>query len=119
MTPKPKHTPLILGLILLVLGVFVLGWYEYSYKRNFWLYAYVSCDPVEQNCFVEEGEDADPTYFKIIKMKGFAAPICDGWSDGCAELSCDAIDPSRCQEYECSTEASEEFGLDLMCSADE
>jgi hypothetical protein len=111
--------------VIAVLAIFAAGWYKYIYTGNYWLYAQVSCDIASENCFAVDvdaeavdGETAaEATYFKIIKMKASAAPICDEWSGNCPELSCENLPRGQCQEFMCSAENAATFSVDNVCSA--
>lgn len=69
--------------VLAVLGVFSVGWYKYIYAKDYWLYADVKCN--------ENGEDCS-----TIKIKAYAAPMCDEWKGDCPELSCDGLTSDQC-----------------------
>lgn len=117
--PKPETKSPIFSIIfaLLLLAAIALGWYKYSYTRNFWIYDSVSCDSSTESCFEEVDVDGATSTYKFIKVKSYAAPECDAWSGECGELSCSGISSQDCIMYQCSEESAAEFGVESICTS--
>jgi hypothetical protein len=119
-----KTKVLFVVLLLLICSSVVFSAYKYFVKRDYSLYARVSCDPEKENCFVEEcdtdkGEctGEDKTYYKFILKSAQDAPLCiseDG-TNTCKELVCS--DGESCEAILCSEEYINEFEIEGHCSS--
>ena len=103
---------------ILMILVFAYTAYKFLLKKDYLLYAQVSCNPVTESCFVYECDpeveecEEDTSYFKVIYKKAYLAPTCDNEDTECPELSCE-IGEENCDVVYCSEEDLEDYGASM------
>lgn len=94
-----KTTHIVLTFVVLVAASIGAAFWNFYVAENYMVYAEVHCDPVEESCFVGDGENTPETY-KEIGKPAYAIAVCDPWSDQCPELACAPGEP-ECEVVLC------------------
>ncbi|MDQ1283956.1 MAG: hypothetical protein QG620_304 [Patescibacteria group bacterium] len=91
---------------------------KYFILKDYYIQAEAECDPSAERCFIyecdpeEDGEDCPEdeaeriSYYKLIKKKAYAIPLCDPAGENCPALACQAGED--CEETLCEEDNEEE-----------
>lgn len=110
--------------LLALVGSVLATYYRYFIKKDFYIEAETECDPRSEACFIyvcdPESEEDCPeeeaeriSYYKLIKKKASAIPLCDPSDAACDALDCS--DSRNCEVLFCDPEASSEEE-EIVCS---
>lgn len=101
------------GFILLMV---IISFYKYFIVKDYYIEVEIPCSPDVENCFVYKCLDSegctgegDIYYYKLLKKKASAIPLCDPELSDCAAYDCsDGIDcfiiNCNSQDEECSSD---------------
>ena len=93
-----------------------ITYYRYIIKRDYLIFAHVSCDPKVESCFYIQCEGSDcPSeieYYKKISKKAFNIELCDSENSECQPLVCKDGE-ADCEIIGCSVDTVEQ---DENCS---
>lgn len=124
-SPIDRKTKVLFVLMLMLICISVIfSTYKYLIKRDYSLYAQVSCEPELENCFVQEcdiesDEDCPEEgkyYYKIINKSAQNSPRClyQNGTNKCEELTCE--DGEECEIVTCSDEYISIYEIEGYCS---
>lgn len=115
-TDKKSALLFVIIFIAIVVALFV-SYQKFINDRDFFIFAWVSCDPDVESCFLyqEEGEEDYP--YKVVYRKAYAAPACEGGD--CPELECSENEEEQgiCYVYLCSEENQSYLEIEDECSS--
>ena len=104
-----KKSKVLLVVFVIMLATSVVATFErYVIKKDYLIYAHVSCDPTINSCFYyepEEGEEVE--YYQKIYRKAYNIPLCDPEEEDCDALTC-PVGEAECEIVSCGEETLEE-----------
>jgi len=94
-----KSKLLFSGFAVFVLLIFFLSFLKYFIFEDYYMKLRIECDPRIENCFVDDENESEVIYYKMIMMKVYNIPSCHR-EGTCPLLSCG--NNTKCKEILCN-----------------